>query len=250
VDSDPFSLSGRVAVITGASRNIGAAIAFAFAQSGADLLLVARGGEPLASVGKAIRERTGRSIETFAVDVGEPDAAERISEYARQRLPTVNVLVNNAYAVGAVETVFDTDDQAWRDALVTNIMAPMRLCRVFGTDMLRHDGGSIINVLSGSGFLPSPRLSAYGASKAALWMLTRYLAVEGAPTVRANGLCPGLISESGKPRSESQQRLLPQVPMKRVGLPSEVTGAAVYLASNASSYTTGEVIFVNGGRPW
>jgi NAD(P)-dependent dehydrogenase (short-subunit alcohol dehydrogenase family) len=116
--------------------------------------------------------------------------------------------------------------------------------------MLDVGHGSIINLLSGSGFLPTPKLAAYGTSKAALWMLTRYLALEGAPDVRANAICPGVVTESGLPRSDSQRLLLEQVPMKRMGHPSEIAGAAVYLASDAASYTTGEVIFVNGGRPW
>lgn len=194
--------------------------------------------------------QTGRTVITLALDVGEPGAAFAIAEHADRHLPPVDILVNNAYSVGEIASLFDADDLAWQQALAMNVMAPMRLCREFGNRMRAAGGGSIVNLLSGSGFQPSPNLCAYGASKAALWMLTRYLAVEGAPTVRANALCPGLISESGEPRSESQRALLPHVPMKRVGRPTEVVGAAIYLASAASSYTTGEVIFVNGGRPW
>jgi NAD(P)-dependent dehydrogenase (short-subunit alcohol dehydrogenase family) len=108
-----------------------------------------------------------------------------------------------------------------------------------------------VNLLSPAGFLPAPpNLSAYGAAKAALWMMTRYLAIEGAPSVRANAICPGLITETGEPRNESQRLVLPTVPMRRPGRPEEVVGAAIYLASAASSFTTGTVIVVNGGTHW
>jgi NAD(P)-dependent dehydrogenase (short-subunit alcohol dehydrogenase family) len=164
----------------------------------------------------------------------------------------VDVLVNNAFATGSTfgTSVFDVDDAAWSEVLDVNLLGPFRLARAFGKKMLQGGRGSIINVVSGSGFLPTPTLAPYGASKAALWMLTRYLAAEGAPTVRANAICPGLIERAGQDMTGGQRALLSQVPMGRLGQPREVAGAAVYLASDASSYTTGEVIFVNGGRPW
>jgi NAD(P)-dependent dehydrogenase (short-subunit alcohol dehydrogenase family) len=251
MDTELFSMRGQAAVVTGASSNIGAAIARGYAEAGADLLLVARGEERLRAVGERLRSDTGRQVETLAVDVAEPSAAEEIFACAEQRLRPVDVLVNNAYSVGEVASIFQADDRAWEQSLATNVMGPMRLCRVFGGRMRSGSGGSIVNLLSPAGFLPAPpNLSAYGAAKAALWMMTRYLAIEGAPSVRANAICPGLITETGEPRNESQRLVLPTVPMRRPGRPEEVVGAAIYLASAASSFTTGTVIVVNGGTHW
>jgi NAD(P)-dependent dehydrogenase (short-subunit alcohol dehydrogenase family) len=245
-----FSLSGKVAVVTGASKNIGAAIARGYAEAGADLLLVARGAARLESHARALREETGRHIETFAADVGLPGSAHAIADYAASTLPPVDVLVNNAMAGSAQSHVLQIAGSEWDSVLAVNVLAPYRLCQAFGTGMVDRGGCSIINVLSGSGFLPTPGLAAYGASKAALWMLTRSLALETAPHIRVNALCPGITSEDGRPHHPAQEQLLDAVPMKRLGRAEEMVGAAIYLASDAASYTTGEVIFVNGGRPW
>ena len=111
---------------------------------------------------------------------------------------------------------------------------------------------SIVNVVSGSGLLPVPVIhnTAYGASKAALWMMTRYLAVNLAPLIRVNALCPGNVSATGQPHTETARKMLSQIPMGRVGKPGEMAGAAVYLASDASSFTTGAMLVCNGGRDW
>jgi NAD(P)-dependent dehydrogenase (short-subunit alcohol dehydrogenase family) len=247
-----FSLRGRRAVITGASQNIGAAIAAAFAMAGADVLLVARRKEPLEATGAALRARAGSRVLTVAADVADPAAPAQIMAAAAEFDGPVDILVNNAYATGDTygTSIFETGDAAWETALQANVMGPMRLARSFGAAMIAAGGGSIINVLTGSAFLPTPTLGPYGASKAALWTMTRYLAAEGAPAVRANAICPGVIGRAGEQLTPTQRELLAQVPAGRPGRPEEVAGAAVYLASDAASYTTGEVIFVNGGRPW
>lgn len=247
---EAFSLSDRVAVVTGASRNIGAALSRAFAEAGADLLMVARTAGPLQAVASGISADTGRRVETLVLDVAEPGAALAVADHAQRCLPAIDILVNNAYSVGAVAPVLETPDDAWERAFAVNVMAPMHLCQALAPSMRQRHGGSIINVLSGSGFLPTPSLGCYGASKAALWMLTRSLAVELAPDIRVNAICPGVVSEDGRPRSDAQRSLLPDVPMRRVARPQEIVGAAIYLASSMASYTTGEVIFANGGRPW
>ena len=148
-------------------------------------------------------------------------------------------------------SLFDIPESVWQEVLATNLLGPFRLCSEFGRRMLASgDGGSIINVVSGSGLLPAARLGPYGASKAALWMMTRYLAIEAAPLVRVNAICPGLVSEDGRPRNESHRNIIDEVPMKRVATPGEIAGAALYLTSPAASYTTGEILIVNGGRAW
>lgn len=249
--SPSFDLSGRIALITGASRNIGLAVASAFAHAGADLLLVARGEERLLEVARALTEATGVRIETVVADVGTPEGFDRIRA-AADVMGSIDILVNNAHTIGSSpdKTLYETEDSVWDEVLSTNLLGPFRLCREFGRRMLAADGGSIINVVSGSGLLPTPKLGPYGASKAALWMMTRYLAVEGAPSVRVNAICPGLVSEDGAPRNATQKAIIKDVPMRRLAGPEEISGAAVYLASAASSYTTGEILIVNGGRPW
>lgn len=252
VDLSLFSLEGRTAVITGASRNIGAAVSMGFAAAGADVVLVARDGERLAAHAAAVRARTGRRVVEVAVDVSAANAAELVAEAAGQLPGTVDILVNNAYAGGSDLTpLVETAESLWSEVLSVNLMAPVRFSRQFAPQLASEGRGSIINVVSGSGLMPTPGVGAYGASKAALWMVTRYLAVELAPAVRVNALCPGLTTPGGESHVHfSHAYLLPQVPLARVASPEEIVGAAIYLASNAASYTTGELLIVNGGRPW
>jgi len=252
VDLSLFSLVGRTAVITGASRNIGAAVSMGFAAAGADVVLVARNQERLAAHGAAIRERTGRRVVEVSVDVGAPNAAEIVAEAAGTLPGTIDILMNNAYA-GApdVTPLIETPESLWDDVLSVNLLGPWRFCRRFAPQLASSGHGSIINVMSGSGLMPTPGAGAYGASKAGLWMLTRSLAVELAPAIRVNALCPGLTTPGGEPDGHfSHAYLLPQVPLGRLARPEELVGAAIYLASDAASYTTGELLIANGGRPW
>jgi len=246
-----FRLDGKVAVVTGASQGIGAAIARGLAWAGADLLLVARREEVLAVVAAGMRAETGRRVETVVADVTAPDTPGRISARVRESWSGLDLLVNNAYSSGNVlSPVLGLDDTVWDDVLAANVIAPFRMCRELVPLMAGRVGASVVNVVSGSGFLPSPGIGAYGVSKAALWMLTRQLAVELAPDVRVNALCPGIVSPDGEPAHQAHVDLLPLVPMGRLGRPEEMVGAVVYLASPAASYTTGEIVFANGGRPW
>jgi len=146
--------------------------------------------------------------------------------------------------------LLEQGDDLWEDVLSANLLAPVRLSRELVPRLRAQEGASILNVVSGSGFLPTPGIGAYGVSKAALWMLTRQLAVELAPQVRVNALCPGIVSPDGRPQHPAHESLLPTVPLGRLGRPEEMVGAARYLVSDEASYTTGEVLFVNGGRPW
>ena len=147
-------------------------------------------------------------------------------------------------------------DETWERVIAINLFAPLRLTRALAPGCER---GNVINLVSGSGLLPNsapghlpaPTMAPYGVTKGALWTLTRYLAAELAPQIRVNALCPGLTSEDGGMRvEEPYERLLRSgaVPLNRIARPEEIAGAAVYLASPAASYTTGEILVTNGGR--
>jgi NAD(P)-dependent dehydrogenase (short-subunit alcohol dehydrogenase family) len=265
IAADALRLDGQVALVTGASKNIGAAIAASFAQAGADVLMVARGEERLAGVADTIRAQSpDRRIETAPADVGDRDAVDRLAEQALSLFGHVDILVNNAFTAGLDDNanMLDVPDSTWDQVLETNLIAPMRLTRALAREMIASDrGGSVINLISGSGLLPNsapghlpaPTMAPYGVSKGALWTLTRYMAAELAPQVRVNALCPGLVSESGGMRvEEPYERLIKSgaVPLGRIGRPEEIAGAAVYLSSPAASYTTGELLVCNGGRHW
>src|SRR3984885_7356951 len=250
---DLFRLDGKVALITGASKNIGAGLAHGFAAAGADVIMVARGAQRLEAAAQSVRAANpGRRVETITADVGIAGDVARIVQASHDWFPQVHVLVNNAFARvdHSGMDILAIPDQAWIDPINVNILGPYRLCRGLGQRRMARDGGSVINLLTGSAFLPTKATAVYGTTKAALWMLTRCLALECAPKIRVNALAPGLVSETGAPKTPAGAALLPSVPMGRVGRPEEMIGAAVYLASDASSYTTGEIIFCNGGRPY
>ena len=262
---DALRLDGQVALVTGASKNIGAAIAASFAGAGADVLLVARTPERLEATAETIRRQApGRRVETALADVTVRGDVDRLAAEALERLGHVDILVNNAYAAGLEDglDVLDVGDEVWEAVFEANLFGPLRLTRALARAMLQGGrGGSVINLISGSAFLPNsapghlpaPTMAPYGVSKGALWTLTRYLASELAPHIRVNALCPGLVSEGGGMRVEEPYRRLIEsgaVPMGRIGRPEEIAGAAVYLASPAASYTTGEVLICNGGRAW
>jgi NAD(P)-dependent dehydrogenase (short-subunit alcohol dehydrogenase family) len=256
IGPEALRLDGQVALVTGASKNIGAAIAASYARAGADVLLVARGAERLETVAARIRELApDRRVETATADVGDVGDISALAAHALDTFGRVDTLVNNAFDAGLDEglNVLDVPDATWERVFAINVLAPLRLTRA----LMR--AGNVINLVSGSGLLPNsapghlpaPTMAPYGVTKGALWTLTRYLAAELAPDVRVNALCPGLVSEGGGMRDEEPyERLIRSgaVPMGRIARPEEIAGAAVYLASAAASYTTGEILVCNGGR--
>jgi NAD(P)-dependent dehydrogenase (short-subunit alcohol dehydrogenase family) len=169
----------------------------------------------------------------------------------RERCGPATVLFNNAAASGVVpgKPGLELSDDDWRACLDVNLLAPFRLAQAFVPDMVEQGEGSIVNVLSTAGFTPVPGTAAwaYGATKAGLEMLTRYLAKECGPAMRATCLCPGTIAPEGEMR-EVWKPLLAGIPLGRIGRASETAAAALFLASRASSYVTGQTIFVDGGR--
>ena len=245
---DRFRLDGRTALVTGASRNIGAAISRTFAEAGARLVLNARDAGPLEAHAAALRERFGGAVTAIAADLSQPAERERLIDAARQAAGGIDVLVNNAAAGGRPDRGLATTPAMWAAAYEVNVAAPFELCRAFIPAMTQRGRGAVINVLSTAAFAVVPPMLAYGATKAALWTMTKYLARECAPAVRVNAVCPGTVQEGGGLKVPSWAQLLPLTALGRVGEPDEVAAAALFLASDASSYTTGQVVFVDGGR--
>ena len=136
----------------------------------------------------------------------------------------------------------------WRNAVELNVTTPFDLCQAFVPGMRARGHGAVINLLSTAAFAVVPPMLAYGAMKSALWTLTKYLARECAPEVRVNAICPGTVQEGGAMKVPTWSKLLPLTALGRVGDSNELAGAALFLASDASNYTTGQVIFVDGGR--
>jgi NAD(P)-dependent dehydrogenase (short-subunit alcohol dehydrogenase family) len=182
-------LEGKVAVVAGASRKIGLAIANRFAEAGADLLMVARGRDELELRAKEIAERTGRRAETLSTDLHSLAGGEELIEFAARTYDRLDVLVYNAYVhptpVGT--TLFEISSDDWWVACQAHLVVPFRVCQAFAKRMIDGDGGTILHVGTTGAFLPFPEYSAvYGSTKAALWHLTRYMANWWAPKVRAN----------------------------------------------------------------
>jgi len=245
---DRFRLDGRTALVTGASRNIGAAISRAFAAAGASLVVNARSAAPLDAHAAALRERFGVAVTAIAADLSQPAERARLIAEMGRLTGGIDVLVNNAAVGSRPDHGLETTPAMWAAAYEVNVAAPFELCRALVPDMQQRGRGAVVNVLSTAAFAVVPPMLAYGATKAALWTMTKYLARECAPAVRVNAVCPGTVQEGGALKVPSWAQLLPLTALGRVGEPDEVAAAALFLASDASSYTTGQVLFVDGGR--
>jgi NAD(P)-dependent dehydrogenase (short-subunit alcohol dehydrogenase family) len=252
---EKFRLNGKIAVVTGASKNIGLEISRSLTEVGATVVMVARNAELLELRAEGLRAENGGSVHTCAGDVGRRADVERITGFVADLFGRVDILVNNARANGDTTAVppLEIPDEPWHETFAVNVLGPYQLIAGLGPLMKAAGGGSVVNILSGSGFLPMPGLMCYGVTKAALWSMTKYLATELGPDIRVNAVCPGLtMSDTGGPAPDDENAILAAslTSLKRGSHPSEVAPAVVYLASDASSYTTGAVIVVNGGRPW
>lgn len=247
---DRFRLDGRTALVTGASRNIGAAIARAMAEAGARVVVNARGADALEVFAERLRRDTGADVIAVPGDLGDPADVDRVARAVLDRVGGADVLVNNATSIGHARpaTSLDATPADHALAMQVNLQAPLAFVRAFAPAMRARGGGSVVNVLSTAGFDVVPPMLAYACAKQALWTATRFLARELAPAIRVNAVCPGTVNEGGALKVPTWERLLPLNAIPRVGLPEEVAGAVLFLASEASSYTTGQVVFCDGGR--
>jgi dehydrogenase/reductase SDR family member 4 len=246
-----FSLAGKTALVTGASRGIGRAIALGFAEHGADLVLSSRKREALESVAKEV-EALGRRAHVATVNMSDEESiASLVSGLAREGL-AIDVLVNNAATNPVMAGVLELGVGAWRKVFETNVTGIFLLSQAIARGMVSRGAGSIVNIASNGGLRAAPALAAYGASKAAVIHLTKTMAMELGPRgVRVNAIAPGLI-ETHMARAlldnpAGYEAYVKRNPLRRHGQPEEIAGAALLLASDAGSYANGEVLVVDGG---
>jgi len=247
-----FDLTGRKAFVTGASRGIGQAIAVTLAEAGADLALVARGEEGLAATAEQVAGH-GRKAFVIAADMTDADAVSRAVATAIEQLGHVDIVVNNAGGSNFMVPFLDLRLPGWDKLLRLNLTSAMYVCHAIGRHLAERGRGSVINVASVAGLTASPLVSPYGAAKAGLISLTKTLAVEWAASgVRVNALCPGWtateLNRNLWDDEAASKATIASVPMQRWGRADEMTGPALFLASDASSYMTGQVLVVDGGQ--
>ena len=248
-----FDLSGKVAVITGSSRGIGKAIAERFAEHGAKVVISSRKAEPCAAVAAAIDAKHGAGTAiSLPANISSKDELKHLIDETTRRLGPVDVLVCNAASNPYYGPMAGIADEQLRKILDNNIVANHWLINFVAPGMIERKGGSIIIVSSIGGLRGSPIIGAYCISKAADLQLARNLAVEYGPhNVRVNCIAPGLIkTDFARALWEDEAALKERTkttPLRRIGEPDEIAGAAVFLASAAGSFVTGQAIVVDGG---
>jgi NAD(P)-dependent dehydrogenase (short-subunit alcohol dehydrogenase family) len=247
-----FDLTGKNAFVTGASRGIGRSIAVALAEAGADVALVARSEDGLAETASAVVS-AGRKAFVIPADVTRQEAVGDAVAAAIDQLGHVDVVVNNAGGSNFMVGFRDLRLAGWEKLMRLNLDSAVYVCHAFAGHLLDRGQGSVINVASVAGVASSPLLSPYGAAKAGLISLTKSLAVEwGGDGVRVNALCPGWTATELNRNLWADPAAGPatvaNVPMRRWGRAEEMAGPAVFLASDASSFMTGQVLIVDGGQ--
>ena len=252
--ADLFRLDGHVALITGGGGGLGAAMARAFADMGADVALTARSTDKLQQACRDVEAR-GRRALALPADITDPAAAERLVQ-AVQQLGPLSILVNNAGGLGGLDTeplpLNSMSEESWAAQIDLNLTSVWRMSKAASKAI--RPGGVILNISSIKGFKPENGAGGYGAAKAAMNNMTVALAHDLAPAVRVNGIAPGpvpteafmkarKVTEADFPRVAAEWG----VPLGRVGLPQDIAAAAVFLASPAGSWITGQTLVVAGG---
>jgi NAD(P)-dependent dehydrogenase (short-subunit alcohol dehydrogenase family) len=244
-----FRLDGRVALVSGGTRGIGRAIAETYALVGASVAVMARKADELAETQEALK-RIGGPVLTVQGSQGDPEAIEEAVSQCVAVLGGVDVLVCNAAANPVFGPLIELDHKAMRKILEVNLEGSLRLAQACWRQWMAEHGGSIINVAAGGGMRPVAGIGMYNVSKAGLIHLTQQLALELGPKVRVNTLTPGLVkTDFARALWETQEESkAAALPARRLGVPQDLASAALFLASDASSWVTGQNLIVDGGR--
>lgn len=247
-----FDLTGKTALVTGASRGIGREIAVAMAEAGADVALLARSEEGLAGTARAVEEH-GRKAFVLPADVTQQEETAAAVSSAIEQLGHLDIIVNNAGGSNFMVPFADLRLPGWSKITRLNLDSAVYVLHAAAPHLLERGAGSVINVASVGGLGAAPLLAPYGAAKAGLISLTKSLALEWAGHgIRVNALCPGWtatdLNRNLWENNADGGATVASVPMRRWGRPEEMAGPAVFLASDASSYMTGQVLVIDGGQ--
>ena len=246
-----FALADKIAVVTGASRGIGRAIALAFAEAGADLVIASRTKTTLEKVAQEISCLGQRTL-VVVCDVSQALDVDEMRKRVIEEFGRIDILVNNAGISPVYTRAQKHKEEEWDRILDVNLKGAFLCSRILGQEMIERKKGAIVNIASVGSVVALPRLVAYCASKAGIAEMSRVLAVEWAPyNIRVNAIGPGYIETDMtaglRKKPALYESLIRQTPMGRLGKPEEVASVAVFLASDAASYITGQTIFVDGG---
>ncbi len=246
--ADPVSLvslDGRVALVSGASKGIGRAIATLYAAAGAKVMISSRKQEGLDAAAATIKGE----VATFAANAGEPDQAEACVAATVERFGGLDILVNNAAVNPYYGPTIDIDRGPWEKIMQVNLYGPLVWSQAAWRSSMADHGGVIINTISVGGLRHDGAIGAYNVSKAGLLHLTRVLAVELAPRVRVNCIAPGLVkTDFARALWEpAEEQVAGHFPLRRLGVPEDMAGAALFLASDMSAWMTGQAVVVDGG---
>lgn len=246
-----FALTNRVVIITGGSRGLGREMAFGCARAGADVVIASRKLDACKATATEIKKATGRQAMPYQLHVGRWDQLSPFVDAVYDRFGRVDVLINNAGMSPLYDTLSGVSEQLFNSVVNLSFKGPFRLCALVGERMVSAGRGSIINVSSSGSIRPSASIIPYAGAKAALNAITEGFAQAYGPHVRVNTLMSGTMftDVSGAWDMDAFNVSIKRIALQRGGQPAEIVGAALYLASDASSYTTGATIRVDGGIP-
>jgi NAD(P)-dependent dehydrogenase (short-subunit alcohol dehydrogenase family) len=246
-----FDLTGRVALVTGGTRGLGRAVVRALAQAGADVIVASRKADACEEAADEVR-RLGRRALGHVCHVGRWDEIERLVEDSYAELGRIDVLVNNAGLAPTYPNPQGVTEELWDKTLAVNLKGPFRLTALVGARMSEGDGGSIVNISSIGGVRPTQEIIPYAAAKAGLNAITVGFADAFGPKVRVNAIMPGPFRTdiSRNWDHDAFDARAKTFPLRRAGRPDEIACAVLYFASDASSFTTGSVLAVDGGAQW
>lgn len=247
-----FDLTGKVALITGASRGIGEAIAHAYAEAGAKVVLSSRKQEGLDKVAADIRANGGEAL-PIAAHTGSIEAIAAVVEKATEAYGGIDIVVNNAATNPHFGPAITAEESHWDKILDVNVKGYFRVIKACYESMKARGGGKVINIASIAGLEPQPAMGIYCVSKSAVVMMTQVLAGElAADNIQVNAIAPGFIktkfSQAIWANDQVNDMVVQQIPQRRIADPVELTGMALYLAAEASSFTTGSIMLIDGGQ--